>query len=60
MGLGTSVQIWRPLEEVAVGLFLRRRQFSNCWVQISNGCQIHNLEARDLPFYMANPIMYIY
>ena len=33
----------------------RRQQFSSRWVRISNGCQIHNFEARDLPFCMVSP-----
>ena len=59
MALGVSVKILRPLEEAATGFFLYKFQFSSLRVRISNGCQIHNFEARDVPFCMVSPIIYI-
>ena len=60
--LGVLVQILWLSEEAAAGFFLykfRRQQFSSRQVQISNGSQIHNFEARDLPFCMVSRIIYI-
>ena len=60
--LGALVQIWWLSEEMAVGFFLNKfwcRQFSNRLGLKFKRLPNPQFEARDLPFSMVNPIIYI-